>query len=701
MTTVPPPRTVEERALVVAPRGRDAALATALLAEAGIAAVAVADLGALPAALAEGAGLVLLTEEAVRHADLDPLAGWLRDQPSWSDLPVVLVVDRGGGPERNPDVARLSDALGNLSFVERPFHPTTLASVARVALRSRRRQYLGRAQMEALREGEQRLGTALTAGSLGTWELDLAARTLTASAACKAQFGRPPDDPFAYRDVLAGVHPDDRGRIRDALAHSLATGADYAVEYRHRWPGGGERWIDVRARVLRDGGGAAARLVGVSSDVTERKAAEAGLRLLNATLEQRVRSRTEELERAHAAVLEQAAERARAEAALRQAHKMEALGQLTGSVAHDFNNLLMAILGNLDALRAQVPRREGVARLLDGAVQGARRGAALTQRLLAFARRQDLRILPVDLAALVDGMAELLRRSLGHRIELRAELPPSLPAALADANQVELALLNLAVNARDAMPDGGTLTVALDQVETPTAGDGLAAGRYVRLVVTDTGSGMDAAVLERAVEPFFSTKEPGKGTGLGLSMIHGLAVQSGGALRLSSRPGRGTRAELWLPATAARPADPPTPTDPPAPAEPARPFTVLVVDDDALVAMGTAAMLADLGHAVVEADSGVRALELLRAGQPVDLLLTDHAMPGMTGAQLAQAARALRPDLPILLATGYADLPGGVGADLPRLGKPYDRRQLAARIEALLGRAAAAPAPAAPRVKAG
>jgi CheY-like chemotaxis protein len=238
------------------------------------------------------------------------------------------------------------------------------------------------------------------------------------------------------------------------------------------------------------------------------------------------------------------------------------------------------------------------------------------------------------------------------------------------------------------MPEGGTLTVAVDEAVPSDAG-GLAPGRYVRLAVADTGTGMDADTLERAVEPYFSSKGLGKGTGLGLSMVHGLAVQSSGALRLSSQPEVGTRAELWLPAAAAL-AETPEAAPSGSPEKEAGRLAVLVVDDDFLVAMGTVAMLEDLGHSVVEAHSGSRALEVLRSGQEVDLLVTDQAMPGMTGVQLAQAARALRPGLPVLLATGYADLPDGVGEDLPRLSKPYQQRQLADQIAALVGRPSAA-----------
>jgi CheY-like chemotaxis protein len=261
-------------------------------------------------------------------------------------------------------------------------------------------------------------------------------------------------------------------------------------------------------------------------------------------------------------------------------------------------------------------------------------------------------------------------------------LPPGLPPAQVDANQIELALLNLAVNARDAMPEGGKLTIALDLAESRGDPD-LAAGRYVRLTVSDVGVGMDAATLQRAIEPFFSTKEIGKGTGLGLSMIHGLALQLKGALRLASKPGDGTRAELWLPAATEAVAV--VPAEPAPGKQESRTATLLYVDDDFLISLSTVTLLEDLGHTVIPANSGAKALEVLQAGQPVDLMITDYAMPGMTGMQLAEAARKLRPDLPILLATGYADLPQGATLDLPRLAKPYQQKQLADHIAALIG----------------
>jgi CheY-like chemotaxis protein/two-component sensor histidine kinase len=343
----------------------------------------------------------------------------------------------------------------------------------------------------------------------------------------------------------------------------------------------------------------------------------------------------------------------------------------------------MAVMGNLDLLLKRIPSDPKSIRLIDGALKGAQRGEALTQRLLAFARKQDLKLQPTDLGSLLSGMNDLIERSIGSQIELVMDIPKHLPSVLVDANQIELAILNLAVNARDAMPEGGHLTIALD------AGELGLPGPYVRVSVIDTGMGMDEETLARATEPFFSTKEVGKGTGLGLSMIHGLATQLGGTLRLSSKAGSGTRAELWLPVTNEPAVDLSGPPQERSSAGNGSEITVLVVDDDALIAMSTSMMVEDLGHQVVEANSGPQALDILRNGQRVDLLITDFSMPKMNGAQLAIAAREIQPDLPVLLATGYADLPAGNHSDLPRIGKPYQQEQLATAIAEILQRQAA------------
>lgn len=374
---------------------------------------------------------------------------------------------------------------------------------------------------------------------------------------------------------------------------------------------------------------------------------------------------------------------ATAEIALRQAQKMEVVGQLTGGVAHDFNNLLMAISANLDLLRRHVPDDPKTARLIDGAVQGANRGASLTQRLLAFARRQELELAPTNLTELVAGVRDLITKSVGPNVELRYELDTGVPPALVDVNQIELALLNLVVNARDALPEGGCVTIGTGRVAL--RGDKhLADGTYVRLAVTDDGIGMDAETLAKAAEPFFSTKELGKGTGLGLSMAHGLALQLGGGLRLNSVLGEGTCAELLLPATQARLQAPAPASEPIADVAPER-RRILVVDDDPLIAMSTVDLLEDLGHVVREVNSAAEAIRCVESGEQFDLVVTDYSMPRMNGGQLALALRRIRPDLPILLATGYADLPAGAEIDLPRLPKPYDQKQLQREIAKLLG----------------
>lgn len=373
-----------------------------------------------------------------------------------------------------------------------------------------------------------------------------------------------------------------------------------------------------------------------------------------------------------------------AEARLRDAQKMEALGQLTGGVAHDFNNLLMVVLGNLGLLRKRLPPEPRLLRLLDGAQQGAERGAALTSRMLAFARRQELRPEPVDLAALVRGMGPLLERSAGPTVRVVLDLPNGLPPALVDANQLELALMNLAVNARDAMPQGGELAISLSVAEAPSANapPGLGFGTYLRLVIADTGAGMDAPTLARATEPFFTTKGAGRGSGLGLSMVQGLAQQSGGGLKLASGPGTGTTAEIWLPRTTNEAEAHPVAALGPASLG-ATPRRVLVVDDDPLVAAGTAMMLEDLGHSATVATSANEALAQLMRDAAPDLVLTDYAMPGMTGLELADRLRRDWPGLPVVLATGYAELATGAAPWLPRLAKPYRQEALSALIDQL------------------
>jgi signal transduction histidine kinase/CheY-like chemotaxis protein len=677
-----------ERAVILAPTGRDAAVAAALIREAGFHADICDDLTSLAHDVDGGAGLAVIADEAVKTADLRQLAHWLNGQPPWSDFPIVLLTRQGGGPERNPDAARLGKLLGNVTFLERPFHPTTLVSIVGSAVRARRRQYQTRAILADLTENESLLQTALDAGRLGALELHLPDYELEASDTCRGFFGRQPGQPFSYQDLLAAVHPDDAARRLEVVDQAIRTSKDYSIEYRNIWPDGSVHWVEVRARAVRRPDGSLKSLVGVCSDITARKAAEierenllkqlaaerTALTELTATLEQRVEQRTADL-------LKEISAREQAQEQLRQAQKMETMGQLTGGVAHDFNNLLMAVMGNLDLLRKRMPDDPRLHRLVEGALQGAERGASLTQRLLAFARQQDLHAVPVDLGRLVRGMSDLLERSLGPRIGLHIDIPEGLPAVRIDANQLELAILNLAVNARDAMPDGGSIEIQAAAYQSRND-PALALGDYLKLSVVDTGSGMTPETLQRAIEPFFSSKPLGKGTGLGLSMVHGLAVQLGGTLQLSSKVGKGTTATLVLPVATSPPK---VEIQQPAAPKKSRSAVILFVDDDPLIAMSTVEMLEDLGHRVIGANSARHALDILKSEQPIDLMMTDHAMPGMTGIELAAASRQVRPSLPVLLATGYAELPEGAQLDLPRLAKPYHQDQLRDRLDQMLG----------------
>jgi len=527
---------LSERALILAPLGRDAEVAGGMLREAGFASLACRTIDELVAEMDAGAGFCLVAEEALRTADLHPLALWIEAQPEWSDFPFILLTLRGGGIERNPAAARYLDMLGNVTFLERPFHPTTLISLARSARRGRQRQYDARARLEEL--------------------------------------------------------------------HALAT-----------------------------------------------------------ELEKRVEERT--------------AEREAALGQLHEAQKLETLGQLTGGVAHDFNNLLTPIIGALDLLQRKMEGADTRSeRWIANALQSGERAKTLVQRLLGFARRQELQSGPVDVAALVSGMRDLISSSVGPEIELKVRCAGELPRALADPNQLELAILNLCVNARDAMPQGGLLTIA---AETALLGPGseprLPPGLYVRLSVIDTGTGMDAETLARAVEPFFSTKETGRGTGLGLSMVHGLTAQLGGAFTLGSVEGEGTRADLYLPVTEDIP-DAAKTGPRGATLQPLRPLSILVVDDEELVRRGTAEMLRDLGHQMVEAEGGAEALVTLAAQPDIELVVTDYKMPRMDGAELARRIRTGRPDMPILLISGYTGVADPIEG-LPRLNKPFGLAELA------------------------
>ncbi|MBP2448749.1 hybrid sensor histidine kinase/response regulator [Rhizobium leguminosarum] len=440
--------------------------------------------------------------------------------------------------------------------------------------------------------------------------------------------------------------PEDRaaGVPEMALGIARAEGRFEREGWRVR-KDGTRFWASVVIDVIRDDDGGVLGFAKITRDITEKM----------------------ETQRA----LEQAREE------LFQSQKMEAIGQLTGGIAHDFNNLLMAVLGSLEILKKRMPRDLSLTSLVDNAMQGAQRGAALTQRMLAFSRRQELHMEPIDVSGLMRGMMDMLSRSLGPLTRIETSFPVRLPTILTDPNQLEMAILNLVVNARDAMPSGGRIVLRASEESVPSGKGPLPPGRYVRIAVIDEGEGMDPKTVEQAITPFFTTKGVGKGTGLGLSMVQGLASQSGGRLMLKSSLGEGTTAELWFPVVIVERAAEVAVGLPQRAENASRRLRIVAVDDDGLVLMNTTLMLEDLGHTVFEAMAGPEALEILRR-QPVDLVICDHAMPRMTGAELAEAIREEWPEMPIILATGYAELPEGTGiANLPRLGKPFSQTQLA------------------------
>ncbi|MES2722012.1 MAG: response regulator [Pseudomonadota bacterium] len=507
--------------------------------------------------LANGAGFALLADNALHTADIGGLSRWVAEQPPWSDFPFVLLTERGGGLERNPQAFRLSEMLGNVIFLERPFHPTSLVSVARTALRARRRQYEARQRIDEIREAELQL-------------------------------------------------------------------------------------------------------------------------------ERRVDERTGELAAANRQLVAQIEEREKVEAALRQAQRLEAVGQLTSGVAHDFNNLLTVVLGNVRQL-AKAETDPTTLRRLDMMEQAAQRGAKLTAQLLAFSRRQKLEPQLVNLNQTVESMRDLLQSTMASHARIETDLDPELWGAMIDPTQIELVILNLAINARDAMEVGGVLTVSTAnatlgqprRAEEPPPGD------YVMVAVSDTGTGMPSDVLAKVFEPFFTTKAVGKGSGLGLSQVFGLAKQSGGGVRIDTAPGKGTSVKVYLPrcddiaAPRALPREAPRSID-------GRPV-VLLVDDDSAVREITAGMLDELGYCVVEAGSGGAALETLQQRPDIDLMLLDFAMPGMNGAEVAREAVTRRPSLPIVFVTGYADVEALAHAgEAGVIQKPFEDHELASKLRAVL-----------------
>jgi PAS domain S-box-containing protein len=535
----------------------------------------------------------------------------------------------------------------------------------------------------ALRRSEDRLRLATTAARIGTFDYLVRGNALIWDDRCRELFGVPPGQPISYETTfLPALHPEDREAAHAAVLRALdPTGSGaFSCEYRAIGLADGvERWVAANGQAFFEQG-VATRLIGTVLDIGERKLAEARQRELNARLEQLVEARTKALRKS--------------EEQLRQSQKMEAVGQLTGGLAHDFNNLLAGISGNLELLSARIAqgRHKEVERHAAAAQGAARRAASLTHRLLAFSRRQTLDPKPTDANRLVAGMEELVRRTVGPGITLEVVAAVGLWPTLVDPHQLENALLNLCINARDAMPAGGRLTIetANRWLDRQAAREQeLPAGQYISLCVSDTGTGMMPEVKAKAFDPFFTTKPLGQGTGLGLSMIYGFVRQSGGQVRIYSEPGQGTMVCLYLPRHLgeAVPAEP-------VPETTAAPLagsgeTVLVVDDEPTVRMLVTEVLEDLGYAALEAADGPAGLRLLQSDARIDLLVTDVGLPGgMNGRQMADAARMSRPDLKVLFITGFAENAvignGQLEPGMHVMTKPFALEALANRIRELI-----------------
>ncbi|WP_189338357.1 PAS domain S-box protein [Sphingobium sp. SCG-1] len=517
----------------------------------------------------------------------------------------------------------------------------------------------------ALRESEARFRDIADAAPVLIWISDTTKACTWFNRPWLEFTGRTMEEEYGY-GWAEGVHADDFDRCVSTYNAAFDNREPFRMDYRLRQHDGTYRILDDVGvpRFAEDG--TFLGYIGACTDVTDARRAEEDLRELADTLESRVTERTVELEQAH----EQ----------LRQSQKLEAMGALTGGVAHDFNNLLTPIVGSLDLLQRRSLGGEREQRLIAGAIQSADRAKTLVQRLLAFARRQPLQASAVDIRRLVEGMADLLGSTTGPQVRVVVEVAEDLPPAKADPNQLEMALLNLGVNARDAMPNGGTLRISATRESIRAPRGDLRRGHYVRLSVADTGMGMDEATLARAVEPFFSTKGIGKGTGLGLSMAHGLAAQLGGALIIQSRPEVGTNVELWLPISAvvAGIEDISSVSSSLGEAH----GLALLVDDEEFVRESTADMLEEFGYQVRQATSGEAALALVSQGLVPDLLVSDHLMPGLSGVDLARRLRETLPHLPVLIVSGYAEAEG-IAPDLPRLTKPFRSAELEACLAAI------------------
>ncbi|OXC71642.1 hybrid sensor histidine kinase/response regulator [Caballeronia sordidicola] len=680
---------MENRVLILAPRGRDADVVGEVLSKDGRNCLSCLNAAMLNAELRGGAGTALIAEEALSDSDMPQLFQWLGQQPTWSDFPLILLATKR--TERRPEQAldRL-ELLGNVVVLERPLNAETLRRAVSSALRARLRQYEARRQLAERVEAQERLHLALAAGQLGSWELDVETGALRSTEAFRKIYGHK-GPTLDYAQIIQLVHPDDREMRQRALDSCINNNTNLTVEYRVIWPDDTVHWVQSRGHPMRAPGSVSGtsttRIIGVSLDVTDRHevnekilASQLVVERLNDTLESRIAERTQELASANDRLMKEIHERAKVQAVLVQAQKMEALGQLTGGIAHDFNNLLNVIMGNAELI-TRVTRDERVQTMAQTVKRATERGAKLTGQLLTFSRSSNLDLKAIDVISMLHGMRDMLTLSLGTGIHFGTRFDVKEAWTDADANQLELAVLNLAINARDAMPDGGLLTIRVSERTAPD--EAVPSGHYVVIGVSDTGTGIAPELLTRVFDPFFTTKPVGKGTGLGLSQVYGIARQAGGTARIQSEPGEGTTVELWLPLRERVVAK----------AEVAQPGEeisgaherILVIEDDVDVRAFLVDCLKMLGYTVTEASHGRAGLERLQADNP-DLLMVDFAMPGMNGLEVIAEAKRSRPQLPVILATGYADV--DVSKDRVEgyavLRKPFQIGELARTVKAAL-----------------
>ncbi|WP_109121144.1 response regulator [Azospirillum sp. TSO22-1] len=658
---------------------------------------------------AHGAAVLCVVLALAARLALDPFVANV--VPFATFYPAILIATLAGGGRAGLSAWALSSVLAWYVFFPvrltfnalTPSEATSLGLFAFTSLPVVWVAHRLRGVVAALHQSEERFRTLVEAMPKLVWTADGAGRVDYLNRQW-IEFTGVPAGRHLGDGWLEAVHPDDRGRVRAAWAATVAGQGDYDLEYRLRRHDGEYRWFKVRGLPIRDSLGRPTRWIGSLAEITEIQEARQALARSRDELERLVAERTRELADSNRLLLAESAERERAEAQLARAQRLEAIGQLTGGVAHDFNNLLTVIVGNLDMVERAADDPERVRRLVGGALAAAGRGERLTQQLLAFARRQPLRPEVAGVNRLVRELEPLIRRAVGEAVEVTLDLGDDLRPCRVDTSQFEAAVLNLVVNARDATPPGGRITVSTRglALPAPDAPSGLADGDWLVVAVRDTGSGISPDVLPRVFDPFFTTKDVGKGSGLGLSQVYGFVRQSGGQVRLESAPGTGTTVQIWLPAAAG--AEEPAVAPPPEESGDALAGageTVLVAEDDPDVRTVAVDTLQALGYRVLTAQDGVEALEVLEAADGIALLFTDVVMPrGVNGADLARRTQALRPGLRVLLTSGYTaqalTSEHGVVHGYPLLRKPYRGVELARAVRAALGTRAEQPAPPPP-----